>query len=282
MPHEHDEIYNESTVILTCSYEGENDPGTTDDKYPSSVGLATEASWSDSTHSRMRTPGAINFDESSDEDTGDEEYQSFESDSDSVKSTPLTEEAKKKEHEARELERQRVLEAAGILVKKADGGPPPRPARKKSVRKRRTPPDTPNRLSVASVSTVSSEKDLPATPEPALQVDDAFERYQAYRQSKNYRSSISSIDTGPPSPGLPPAISTSHSKDGEGRSHSHIFNFLYFLSRSKTPESERPQLQISAPILSSGSNGDVTSREENSSFGSVNLYILILAQSTDI
>lgn len=219
----------------------------------------------------------IDLDDSSDEDSSNEEYLSFESDSDvdSVGSDKQTEEDKRKEHEARELERQRVLEAAGILVKKVDDNEPP--VRRRSVRKRRPPPETPNRLSVASAS---SEKDLPPTPnslvDHALQIDDAFERYEAYRQSKNYRLSMSSIDTtGPPSPGVPPSLSTTASKDGgELRSsHSTIFNF-FTGGRSKTPNSEqdKPRLQISSPIIKNGNSTDLSGNEESAAFGTVCLY----------
>lgn len=218
-------------------------------------------------------PEPVDLNENSDDDSSDEEYHSFESDSDDESmggADEQTEEEKRKEHEARELERQRVLEAAGILVKKSDDTLPP--VRRRSVRKRRPAPETPNRLSVASAS---SDKDLPATPssivDHALQIDDAFERYEAYRQSKNYRLSMSSIDTGPPSPGLPPSLSASASKDGESRtSHSAIFNF-FTGGRSKTPTSDpdKPRLQISAPIMINGNSSGSPSREGSPAFGTV-------------
>lgn len=216
----------------------------------------------------------------------------------------------RKEHEARELERQRVLEAAGLLVVQPEHAqereqeqddatengaransrpstPPPRPPRRRSTRRRRrTPPQTPgtnnadaNRLSIVSVSS-DKEKELPQPPTPGsvLHVDDAFERYEAYRQSKNWRMSISSIDTGPPSPGLgSAAISATPSRDGgEQRhlqsGHSHIFNFL---TRSKTPthEPERPRLQISAPILNTRHSMESIQRPGSPSFGSVSVVV---------
>ncbi|THH02546.1 hypothetical protein EW145_g6732 [Phellinidium pouzarii] len=208
-----------------------------------------------------------------DEGSSDDEYHSFEtsefeSEIGNSEKHSANAENMKKDHQARELERQRVLEAAGLLAKKdnTDDPPSPRLARRRSARRRRTPPETPNRASIASMS---SERDLPLTPVSVLHVDDAFERYEAYRQSKNYRLSMSSIDTGPPSPGLPPSLSATPSREGEGRSntHSHIFNFL---SRSKTPvhDSERPRLQISGPIAIPNSNTDSPSRIGSPAFGS--------------
>lgn len=261
----------------------------------------------------------------------DEEYHSFSSSDE--ENDASTHDRDGKEHEARELERQRVLEAAGLLVVNvrpehgdadehehdAHRTPPPRPPRRRSTRRRRrTPPQTPstnnapdaimlanaharsnsnaranidvdtdlrtaNRSSIASVSS-DRDKELPLpppTPASVLHVDDAFERYEAYRQSKNWRMSMSSIDTGPPSPGLgPPPASLSATPSRDGRdggeqrqsqsSHSHIFNFL---TRSKTPthEPERPRLQISAPILSTKQSSEDLSRPGSPSFGSVSL-----------
>ena len=230
----------------------------------------------------MRLPGDIRDSSSSDESSDDDdEYFSLDESSDSDdEGDGRTDEEKRKEYEARELERQRVLEAAGLLEKKSssdaiiigENAPPPRPLRRRStaVRRRRAPPEAPNRLSVASLPSLPSDKDLPTTP--VLHVDDAFERYEAYRLSKNYRLSVSSIDTGPPSPvpGVPSAISATPSKEGggDGRTHSHLFKFL---SRSKTPDidSERPRIQISGPIASSSSS--MISTDSGVAFGSVSI-----------
>lgn len=218
---------------------------------------------------------------SEDEDLSDddEEYHSFESDTPSEESDEereLTEEEKRREHKARALERQRVMEAAGLIIKAAQGSAPPRP-----LRRRRTPPQTPQRQSICSIT---SNKDLPPTPEPetpshvepVLHVDDAFERYENFRKTKDYRLSVSSFDTGPPpspvtsvlSPSLSAANSTS--KEGDSRPHS-IFGFL---GRSRTPgsDTDRPRLQISAPIplVSGNGNADAaTPRESSPAFGSV-------------
>lgn len=211
----------------------------------------------------------------SDSDSSDEEYHSFESDSDSETSPEhLTEAEKRQEHEARELERQRVLEAAGLILKKEQGGPPPRPPRRRSTHKRRTPPQTPRRQQ--STVSLSVEKNLPATPEPeasstrdsVLHVDDAFDRYETYLKNKENRLSVSSFDSGPISPGLPPAMSPVLSKEGEAKGHLNIFNFL----GRKTPvtETDKPRLQISAPIPISSNNSVASpSRDNSPAFGSV-------------
>lgn len=252
---------------------------------------------------------SIHLDE---EETSDEEYHSFESDTDGdgdehgTGSKSRSEEAKgkKRDYEAREMERQRVLEAAGLFVKASHAnlrnhivvtnGKSKEDATRSSgdtagdfkdeddeylaeqpkARRRRraapAPPETPKRLSVASYL---SEKELPQTPASIMtslgHIDDAFERYEAYRQSRNYRLSMSSIETGPPSPGHPPpSISATPSRDANtssssinaSGSHSHSLssasNIFGFLTRSKTPTSDtdKPRLQISGPITSSSSS----------------------------
>ncbi|KAI5118090.1 hypothetical protein M0805_007740 [Coniferiporia weirii] len=261
--------------------EGASGPRSRDDKEADSESMneASSANFdlqqfhSDSDLS-MRMPIELH-DVSDDEGSSDgEEYHSFESSEsesesgDSGKRAAHAEEDRG-EHEARELERQRVLEAAGLLVKKddADDLPPPRPARRRSVRRRRTPPETPNRVSIASTS---SDRDLSSRPTSVLHIDDAFERYETYRHSKNYRLSMSSYDTGPPSPGLPPSLSATPSKEGaEARPHTHS-NIFNFLTRTKTPvhEPDRPRLQISAPILGTDGNTDSPSRAGSPAFGS--------------
>lgn len=184
--------------------------------------------------------------------------------------------------EAREKERQRVLEAAGLIVNE-DVKPPPRLERTRSARKRRTPPAAPHRSSIISDS---SSKDLPPVPDPepspvdhSTRLDDAFDRYETFKQqaqqtpNSNRLSVASSFETAQSSLGSPAvslAPSTSGlSKDGEGRSYSHLLNFL----GRKTPGSDGPEkrtLTISAPIMN---NPDSPSRENSPAFGSVSLLI---------
>ncbi|KAF4578312.1 hypothetical protein EYR36_000119 [Pleurotus pulmonarius] len=137
------------------------------------------------------------------------------------------------EREAREHERQLVLEAAGLVVKK-DVEPPSPLLRRRSTRRRRPPPAAPRRT-----DSITSNKDLPAVPvlehenDPSIRVADAFDRYEHFRQSHGSVNanrlsvaSTSSMDTF----GSPTSTTTISTR---GR---------------KTPiESERPV--ISAPIL---------------------------------
>lgn len=181
--------------------------------------------------------------------------------------------------EAREKERQRVLEAAGLIVNE-DVKPPPRLERVRSIRKRRPPPAAPQRLS--TISNYSVSKDLPLIPDsepsPAdhsTRLDDAFDRYEAFKQqtpNSNRLSIASSFETAQSSPSGSPAVSLSPStsgvsKDSDGRSYSYLLNFL----GRKTPGSDGPEkrtLTISAPIIN---NPDSPSRENSPAFGSVSV-----------
>lgn len=284
------EIYIQSALCCSRKVGGDaNDGGSADDQATDLDSRLEPEAVDEQENSSARTSMPTPIDEESilesddsDEDSSDEEYHSFESDSDSETSPEhLTEAEKRQEHEARELERQRVLEAAGLILKKEQGGPPPRPPRRRSAKKRRTPPQTPHRQQ--SLVSLSIEKTLPATPEPeassnrdsVLHVDDAFDRYEAYLKNKDKRVSVSSFDSAPLSPGLPPTMSPVTSKESEGKSHLNIFNFL----GRKTPvtETDKPRLQISAPIPISSSNSvGSPSRDNSPAFGSVETPLVIL------
>lgn len=201
----------------------------------------------------------------------------WDSDSDSFASTQssdeeeqeLTEEQRRVDREARALERQRVLEAAGLVIAKSDKKPPPRPARRRSTRKHRPAPAVPHSHRRAE------SKDLPSLPSPSepehdvgrdnsLRLDDAFERYEAYKTANagaGNRLSTISVDTSASlqsstpsltvirSPSLPALRSPSADpSETGGRSHS---NFFSFFGRSKTPgESSEGRVMpvISGPI----------------------------------
>ncbi|KAJ4490290.1 hypothetical protein J3R30DRAFT_3278216 [Lentinula aciculospora] len=201
-------------------------------------------------------------DAASDVSDSDTDYHSFE-DSDGEE---IIEETQEEREARREHERQMVLEAAGLIVKK-DVKPQPRPPK----RGRRPPPAAPQRQSVSSISS----KDLPAIPEFHVQdpeptpLDDAFERYEAFRLAQsdtgNNRLSVASFDTAISSPTTSVTMSSATSKDGENRSHSGIFHFL---GRSKTPvDNDRRTLVISAPILSNPPSED-SARANSPAFGS--------------
>ncbi|KAI0085934.1 hypothetical protein BDY19DRAFT_963763 [Irpex rosettiformis] len=198
---------------------------------------------------------------------------SFESSSDEEEE--LTEEQRKAEREARELERQRVLSAAGLVVMKSDRKPPPRPARRKSIRKHRPPPAVPEKRQTPS----RPPKDLPILPDTdnkdtSLRLDDAYERYEAYKQSTaNFkRLSSASIDTSASlsvySPSLTLSPSPSNDQENTSQTGSH---FLSFFGR-KTPANDgetRTRPIISGPIPISGPNmkDSASSVSSDSEFG---------------
>jgi actin cytoskeleton-regulatory complex protein PAN1 len=175
--------------------------------------------------------------------------------------------------EAREKERQRVLEAAGLIVNQ-DVQPPPRLARARSARQRRPPPIAPHRSSIISNSSV---KDLPSIPDSPVdgspRLDDAFNRYELYKHTQgasNRLSVASSFETALSSPGGSPAISlaASISKDVESRPKSHLLGFL----GRRTPAndgSEKRTLTISGPIMN---QPDSPSRENSPAFGSASCW----------
>jgi actin cytoskeleton-regulatory complex protein PAN1 len=191
----------------------------------------------------------------------------------------MTEEQRKEEREARALERQRVLEAAGLIIK-SDRKPPPRPARfvrRKSSHKRRPAPAVPEHRRHES-------KDLPSlpgqdSPETSMRLDDAYERYEAYKQSNANlnRLSMVSVDsvnalTSPSSAGIPRSPSVVSATSTEGRTHSH---FLHFFGR-KTPanDGEAPARPvISGPILQEKEPGSPSG--DDSGFGTVSDVVLV-------
>lgn len=179
----------------------------------------------------------------------------------------------------RELERRRVFEAAGLIVDTSQSvmlGP--------QVKKRRTPPATPERVSIAPALT---SKELPPVPltelDSSAHLEDAFDRYEAFKKTNgifnNHRMSVSSFDTSPSSPPRSPAVSLNPSinhRDAESRT-SQFFNFLgRHTTRSTTPELDRRSLVISGPIFNTPSNGggDASPNSEDSpSFGTVRAHL---------
>lgn len=188
-----------------------------------------------------------------------------------------TDEQIRAERRARELERQRVLEAAGLIVKPATEAPPKRPTR------RRKAPAPPSRASVPATVPEDTTLEPPAPedddiPPPlppktsTFELDDAFERYQRYQQTQpaqTKRMSVSSFDAVPPSPAGTTSSLSMHSM-GESR-----YGALFALfTRSKTPgndeqatASSKPRLVISGPLAPPAA----PSRENSPAFGSVSL-----------
>ncbi|KAF8888235.1 hypothetical protein BD779DRAFT_1524285 [Infundibulicybe gibba] len=164
----------------------------------------------------------------------------------------------KSDREAREYERQLVLEAAGLILNQDPSACPPAPNKRQS--------------------SITADKELPAVPEPerepnhdhepldhTARLDDAFDRYEAFRSNQNNfnRLSTASLETVPPSPSTS-SMATAHSRESDGRGYSH---FLNFLGRSKTPVDgeKRSTLQISAPIINAS---DDHTRSNSPAFGS--------------
>ncbi|KAI0261797.1 hypothetical protein BC834DRAFT_925418 [Gloeopeniophorella convolvens] len=238
------------------------------------------------------SPSAQNYtDEADDESASDDsasEYHSF-SDSDSQDDeAAMTEEERRLERETRALERQMVLEAAGIVVKQdTTRSPPPRPLRRRTVTARAkhrpapAPPTAPTPLQEPD-----SDKSQLHTPTHA-HLDDAYERYEAFKQHAS-RMSVSSVELfPPPSPvsigSLPLAPSISRDsygdkekgKEGATSSSSYGSRITQLLGRSRTPiqdKESRSMPTISAPILSASSSGTGTDgtpiRENSPAFGS--------------
>jgi hypothetical protein len=178
----------------------------------------------------------------------------------------------------RAAERQLVLEAAGIVVKKDTTRRPHRPAP--------APPTI--APTVPSLTQGPGPRELPPPTPAKAHIDDAYERYEAFKQQ---RLSITSIDQLPPaSPGSPssgplsftPAQSRESlpdkekGKDNASTSSSYGSRISQLLARSRTPVQEketRVMPVISAPVMSTTSSGTgtlgATAHEDSQGFGLV-------------
>jgi len=241
-------------------------------------------------------------------DSATTEYHSF-SDSDSEDDeTAMTEEERKLEREVRAVERQLVLEAAGIIVKEDSTGPPPRLHRRRTVaavRPMHRPAPAPPPAPASTERADLGEQDRLARVQGHL--DDAYERYEAFKQQSS-RLSISSVDQlsplQPASPSLgsgsfslAPAQSYESLSDKERSkenvsstsSSSYGSRISHFLGRSRTPLQEREtrvMSTISAPIMSSSSSsGTITLgspiRGDSPGFGLVRLPVNATARNAD-
>ncbi|KAG8943721.1 hypothetical protein FRC04_002553 [Tulasnella sp. 424] len=194
-----------------------------------------------------------------------DEYMSVASGDDDDKETSGD---RKAEAEARALERQRVLEAAGLIIKPADASAPPRPPRK-----HRPPPRVPDRSSKGApenISTSQIERDLPEIPkgeEPAMRLEDAYDRYEAFRRRQQEipppgnRSSIISTSSLESSPVVSsptgtvfslqaPSIAQSTSSSGGETARHGASAFLHSFLGRRTPGPDKKSLTISAPTIS--------------------------------
>ena len=236
-------------------------------------------------------------------------YDSF-SDSDSEDDeAATTEEERKLEREMRAAERQLVLEAAGIVVKKdTTRRPPPHLERRRAVKsappKHRPAPAPPAITSSVPASCPAPDLSELPLPTPAkAYLDDAYERYEAFRQHSS-RLSVSSIDQLPPlspvspsvgslSPAPAPAQSRESfpdkekGKDNVSTSPSYGSRISQLLARSRTPGQEketRIMPTISAPMMGTTASDSGTfglpAREGSPGFGSVRVVLAVLLRGT--
>jgi hypothetical protein len=241
-------------------------------------------------------------------DSATTEYHSF-SDSDSEDDeTAMTEEERKIEREVRAVERQLVLEAAGIIVKKDSTGPPPRLQRRRTIasgRPMHRPAPAPPPPPTSTQREDLDELDRPTRVQEHL--DDAYERYEAFKQQSS-RLSISSIDQLSPLPPASPSLGSGSFSLAPAQSHESLSDkergsenvsgtssssygsrISHFLGRSRTPIQEREtrvMSTISAPIMSSSSSsGTVTlgspTPGDSPGFGLVSLRVDATARNTD-
>nr|VWP01440.1 NAD-dependent protein deacylase (EC (Regulatory protein SIR2 homolog) [Ganoderma boninense] len=122
----------------------------------------------------------------------------------------------------------------------------------------------------------SPTKELPPLPRaesrnPSFRLDDAYERYEAFRQSNlaMNRLSIASVDSSTSTTSQSaPTLTPTTSESGEHRSHTHTSSFLS-LFRSRTPGNDSGEAParpvISAPILQGEQS---PSLESDTAFGS--------------
>ncbi|KAG8833257.1 hypothetical protein FRC17_011032 [Serendipita sp. 399] len=235
--------------------------------------------------------------EEGDEDSSSEDEWLTDSDDDSH----LTDLERLEERRQREFERQRVLEAAGLIVKQSTDTRPPRPpVRTRSTRKALSVKTGPRPSVPSPVHTTNNvqplERELPPLP-PASpvsagrKIDDAFERYEAFKAQENTASTqaapnrlsvISNASTyastvPPSSPRQPisphtpsvnlPSSSSIHSAE------SKITSLLHFLGgRTRTPgegtSAEKKPPTISGPVISGPMSLNSPSRENSPAFGS--------------
>jgi len=226
------------------------------------------------------TPAESNVDDS-DSDSDPSAYISFsDSESEAVEEDPEILEKRKAEDLEREVERARVLEAAGLILSHDPSDAPPVPPRKRKstkVRARRPPPSIPQ---VPRKSPLPTERDLPPTPtSPHNSIltseVDAYDKYESYKQShykETNRHSIASL-TSNETPSSPAStFSPSISKEGESQysrlSGSGFFGFLGRTSSQASSLSERKTpLVISGPVMSA--TEDPIGRSNSPAFGMV-------------
>ncbi|KAH8977407.1 hypothetical protein EDB86DRAFT_3237574 [Lactarius hatsudake] len=210
----------------------------------------------------------IGDDDAASDDGHVSEYHSFsdlDSDSDSeAEEEAMTEEERKLERETRAAERQLVLEAAGIVVvaaKRDEMRPPPPPPRVSQRPRTPTAHERPKQHRPAPAPPTPTPQ-----PQPQPRIDDAYERYEAFKQQAS-RASVSSFEQ---------VLAASHHEHERGPSppaslapsaSSYGSRISQLLTRSRTPEA-RVLPTISAPIMSASSSLGTPVQEDGPAFGS--------------
>lgn len=221
-------------------------------------------------------------DDDSDSDTDSSAYVSLsDSEPEVPEEDPEILEKRKAEELEREVERVRVLEAAGLIVAHDPSNAPPVPPRRKKstkARTRRAPPPVPQ---VPRKSHLPTERELPPTPSsPHSSIltseVDAYDKYESYKQSSHYkganRFSIASV-TSNETPSSPTStLGPPVGREGESQSSrppgSGFFSFLgRTTSQASNPPERKIPLIISAPIVPT--TDDSISRSNSPAFGMV-------------
>ncbi len=225
------------------------------------------------------------LDSDSDDSDSGSDYHSFDSDSDSDENIPQTAQARQAERQAREHERERVLQAAGLVIKPVDRQTL---TRVRSTKKAKPPPPppirhhgSPNGVVPEDLATPTLQKDreLPAIPPvdrdedlegpgtagSTSHVDDAYERYESFKQRDYKRMSIMSTSSTTESiPQLAAPAPAASPKSAYSRLHD-------FLSKRSTPTPEDRTSKISTSSISGPLPMAATpiSREHSPAFGTV-------------
>ena len=239
----------------------------------------------------------IDQDDPNSEDSS-EGWDDSDSDIEPSEDEEMAEEQRQHEREQRELERIRVLEAAGLIIKQPAEGkiPPAPPVRRRSTKKGRRPPPAAPSL---PMTTSDRERELPPLPpqSPRARLDDAYERYEVFKTREAANSSAANRDsmafTTSDASSIPPSsprmsitpgmgtvsLSPSPSALQESKSGGYS-SLLGFLSRSKTPVEEKRTFSvasISAPMISAPipvTTVAAPTRENSPAFGSVSVMLL--------
>ena len=214
------------------------------------------------------------------DDSDSSHCMSFDSDSDDEVEDgdgDKTEEPSAEDLQRREEEKRRVLEAAGLIIKHDSSAPPPvpprrRPSKKRAARAKQLPPRRPiPRVQENELSNL--DRALPPVPmstaDPILQADDAFARYEQFKQKQppTNRFSVTSVDSIPHS--LTPSISPVARESDGGKTGSALLSFFGLGFTAPSTSAERRTVNISGPIITAVESNISSENSPTPSFGLV-------------